>query len=169
MQIKFEKKVKSRKLNGWVNLHAAMEGWRSLDHPGGGWISHSDASLKKELSSELASWPLHTELTHLEMEWNILPDQKQPYLSSSSSIFFFTTGLLWLKNGDKQKRNWSVADVFVPLFFLLEISLCGLSSDQEVTDDFWLGDGGVVVQEIERSQWLLKSWKSNISSDFINN
>jgi len=45
--------------------------------------------------------------------------------------------------------------------------LCGLSSDQEVTDDFWLGDGGVVVQEIEGSQWLLKSWKSNISSDFI--
>jgi hypothetical protein len=25
----------------------------------------------------------------------------------------------------------------------------------------------VVVQEIEGSQWLLKSWKSNISSDFI--
>ena len=65
---------------------------------------------------------------------------------------------------NKRETDQYVAAVFVPLSCLLEISLCGLSSDQEVTDDFWLGDGGVVVQEIEGSQWLLKSWKSNISS-----
>jgi hypothetical protein len=152
----------------WVNLHAAMEGWRSLDHPGGGWISHSDASLKKELSSELASWPLHTELTHLVMEWNILPDQKAIF-SFFFFLLFFTTGrLLWSMNGDKQKKKLiSSSCLCSPFLCLLEICLCGLSSDQKVTDDFWLGDGGVVVQEIEGSQWLLKSWKSNISSDFI--
>jgi hypothetical protein len=56
-------------------------------------------------------------------------------------------------NGDKQKKKLiSSSCLCSPFLCLLEISLCGLSSDQKVTDDFWLGDGGVVVQEIEGSQ-----------------
>jgi hypothetical protein len=52
-----------------VGLHgAAMEVGRSLDHAGGGRISHSNASSHQQLNFELASGPLHAELTHLETE-----------------------------------------------------------------------------------------------------
>jgi hypothetical protein len=52
-----------------VGLHgAAMEVGRSLDHAGGGRTSHSNASSHQQLNFELASGPLHAELTHLETE-----------------------------------------------------------------------------------------------------
>lgn len=153
-----------------------MEGWRSLDHPGGGWISHSDDFLKKELSSEYACFL--TTSYRIDTSWNGAKHPTWP--TKAVSYLFFSSA----PPSSQQQQEQGCYDRW------MEINKKKLISSSRLCSPFLLPAQTQLVWPFfwpEGCGWLLawgwrsgcarnrrdgasghwKVGKSNISSDFI--